>query len=408
MLAACAALGLAVAAAAPPALAFGPPVPGVPVPGGPVSSHSGQHGPAADRPAAGRPGRHGAAARGPVIGGPRLASQGIVVSYPARGARRLPAVPAAGYLVADAGTGAVLAARDPHGRFRPAGTLQILAADTLIPVLRPGTAVAASRAAARAGPGRVGLLAGRRYRVPDLFRAMLLASADDAALALAEATGSGRRGVAMMNTEARHLRADDTVARRPDGLNARGQRSSPYDLALFARQALALPALMRIEAERTATFPLSRRHLVTLHNQNTMLGSYPGDLGGKIGWTAASQATFIGWARRHGHTLIVTIMHCTPRTEMTAATRLLNWGFAVDGRVRPAGILVRPRSSPGPGRSAVVRPLPAAVPVAAGRPRGFPAVTVAAGAGVLLALLVAGGIALAVRRLPRAGSPPRP
>ncbi len=243
----------------------------------------------------------------------------------------------------------------------------------------------------------------------DLFRAMLLASANDAAIALAQATGSYRRGVAMMNAEARHLRADDTVARRPDGRSARGQRSSAYDLALFARQALAIPALMRIEAERTAAFPLGRRHSVTLDNQNTMLGSYRGDLGGQAGWTAVSRTTFIAWARRHGHTLIVTIMHCAPLTEMTSAAKLLNWGFAMDGRARPVGVLVRPRPGPGPGPGTARRPLPAAVPVAAAmRVPGFPAVTVAAGAGVLLALLVAGGIALAVRRPPRAGSPPGP
>jgi D-alanyl-D-alanine carboxypeptidase (penicillin-binding protein 5/6) len=437
VLAPCAALGIIVAAAAPAAPASGPPVPGVPVPG-PASGHSGQHSPApgspgparpaaarpaaarpaaarpaaarpaAGRPAAGRPRRHGLGPRGPVIGGPRLASQGIVVRYPARGGWRLPAVPAAGYVIADAGTGAVLAAKDPHGRFRPASTLQILTADTLMPVLRPDAAVVTSPVAARGRPAAVRLVAGRRYRVSDLFRAMLLVPANDAAIALAQATGSYRRGVALMNAEARRLRADDTAARQPGGLDASGQHSSAYDLALFARQALAIPALMRIEADRAATFPLSRQHLVTLDNRNTMLGRYRGDLGGKAGWTAASKATFIGWARRHGHTLIVTIMRGAPGAGLASAARLLNWGFAMDGRVRPAGILVRPRPGPGPGRRAVMRPRPAAVPVAAVRPPGIPAVMLAAGAGVLLALLMAGGIALAVRRPPRAGSPPGP
>ena len=48
-----------------------------------------------------------------------------------------------------------------------------------------------------------------------------------------------------MNAEARHLQADDTVARRPNGLDAEGQHVSAYDDALFARQALAIPAFMR-------------------------------------------------------------------------------------------------------------------------------------------------------------------
>ena len=57
--------------------------------------------------------------------------------YPAHGARRLPSVHASSYVVADAGTGQVLAAKDPHGRFLPASTLKVLTADTLMPVLKP-------------------------------------------------------------------------------------------------------------------------------------------------------------------------------------------------------------------------------------------------------------------------------
>ena len=53
----------------------------------------------------------------------------------------------------------------------------------------------------------------------------------------------------MMNAEAHRLQADDTVAKRPNGLNAKGQHTSAYDLALFARQALTMPAFMQIEAD---------------------------------------------------------------------------------------------------------------------------------------------------------------
>jgi serine-type D-Ala-D-Ala carboxypeptidase (penicillin-binding protein 5/6) len=366
--------------------------------------------PAAALPAQARTGR------GPALGGPQLASRGVVVNYPLRRGRRLPSVPAAAYVIADADTGVVLAAKDPHGHFWPASTLKILTADTLLPVLDPAATVVASPLAAEVQPVKIGLVAGRRYRVADLFRAMLLVSANDAAIVLAQATGSYHQGVAMMNAEAKHLQADDTVARRPNGLNAPGQHSSAYDLALMARQALAIPALMRIEAMRTAVFPLGPRSSITLYNQVTMLGRYPGDLGGKIGWTTASETTFIGWARRDGRTLIVTLMHCVPLTEMTYAAKLLNWGFAMDGRVAPVGVLVPPRPGPGPGLPRPARPghrhrlaavRPAAVrltaPSAAG---GISSAALAAGAGVLLALLIAGGLVVLVRREPAAGSPP--
>ncbi len=161
----CAALGLIVMAAAPPALALGPPVPGVPVPGGPAHRGPAHGDPAQGGPAqGGPPGQHGAAPGGPVIGGPRLGRRGIVVSYPARHARRLPAVPAAAYVIADAGTGAVLAAKDPHGHFQPAGTLKILTADALTLVLHADATVVASPLAARVSAGRGG--AGGRPPLP--------------------------------------------------------------------------------------------------------------------------------------------------------------------------------------------------------------------------------------------------
>jgi serine-type D-Ala-D-Ala carboxypeptidase (penicillin-binding protein 5/6) len=369
-----------------------------------------------------------------VIGGPELAGRGVIVRYPAHGGRRLPSVHASSYVIADAGSGQVLAAKDPHGHFLPASTLKILTADTLMPVLNPDQSVVTSHRAAVVTPSKVGLEEGHSYRVKDLFKALLLISANDAAISLAQATGSYAKGVAMMNAEAHRLQADDTVARRPNGLNAKGQHTSAYDLALFARQALTMPAFRKIEAIRVTKFPLYRKSSVKLWNQNTMLGTYPGDLGGKIGWTTQSEATFIAWARRGGHTLIVTLMHCIPLTEMTVATKLLNWGFAMDGKVTPVGTLARPL----PAGAAAAHPAadgsqpasPAPQGAAAQHPghqvtgthqpgdqravrltqaAGVPTIPLTAGIGALvLAALVAGGIVVLLRRGPGGGSPPGP
>src|SRR5258708_16709872 len=99
-------------------------------------------------------------------------------------------------------------------------------------------------------------------------------------------------------------------------------------------------------------------------------------------------------ARRHGVTLIVTVLHCTAQQEITAGEQMLNWGFAMDGKVRPVGQLVRP--------------LPAARPAGSGS-ANFPAVPLATGAGALiLVVLGAGWIGLRRRRsaAPASGPPP--
>jgi serine-type D-Ala-D-Ala carboxypeptidase (penicillin-binding protein 5/6) len=348
------------------------------------------------------------------VGGPQLGSRGIVVNYPVKGHHRhLPYVAASAYVIADAGTGQVLAAKDPHGLYRPASTLKVLTAVTLMPLLNPEATVVASRRAATVEPSKVGLIQGDSYQVSDLFKALLMISANDAAISLAQATGSFEHGVALMNAEAHHLQAYDTVAKRPNGLDAKGQHVSAYDEALFARQALYIPALMHDEALRVFRFPRRPHHKpVKLFNQNIMLDTFPGDLGGKIGWTTPAKATFIGWARQHGHTLIVTILHCTPLTEMTYAARLLRWGFDMDGKVKPAGELARPlpRTAARPRQAAGPSPShPPVAPHAALRAASppVPGVPLAAGLGTL-ALAVATGVAvaLATRRGRRAGNPP--
>jgi serine-type D-Ala-D-Ala carboxypeptidase (penicillin-binding protein 5/6) len=189
-------------------------------------------------------------------------------------------------------------------------------------------------------------MTGRAYKISDLFTALLTISANDAAIALTQATGSFSKGMALINAEARHLQADDTVAVDPNGLDARGQHTSAYDLALIARQALRIPAFLRYDQTITARFVVARRKAETLFNQNTLLITYPGAIGGKIGWTSAAGATYIGMARRHGVTLIVTLLHCPALTEIGSGEKLLSWGFATDGKVNPVGTLVGPRQPP--------------------------------------------------------------
>ena len=308
---------------------------GLTVPPGPAASAA----PAARSTAATpRPGSR--AARG--IVGPQMASRGLEVSQPADHARPLPDVPASAWVIANAGTGQVLAARDPHGEFGPASTLKVLTAVTLIPLLNPGGMVVASSLATSQQPNIAGLITGRAYQVAALFKALLLISANDAAVALTQATGSFARGMALINAEARHLQAYDVVAKLPNGLPARGQETSAYDEALIARQALALPAFMKYDSTLAARFEVRPHHFETLLNQNYLLTRYRGGIGGKIGWTVSSEATYVGLARRNGVTLIVTVLHCTALQEITSAEKLLNWGFAMNGKVRPVGTLVPP------------------------------------------------------------------
>jgi len=338
------------------------------------------------------------------VGGPQLASPGLVVNYPSRSVPRLPHIKASAFVVADAATGQVLAAKDPHGWYRPASTLKVLTAVALIPLLNPDATVVASKQATSTVPNMVGLVAGRAYKISDLFAALLTISANDAAIALTQATGSFGQGMALINAEARHLQADDTVAVDPNGLDANGQHTSAYDLALIARQALKLPAFLRYDRIMGQRFVVARHKAVELYNQNSLLTTYPGAIGGKIGWTSAAGATYVGMAARHGVTLIVTLLHCPAQTEINSAESLLNWGFAADGKVAPVGTLVGPLQPPSASPAAAAAPPPTRAAVVAGS-RGGPSVLAAAGfscAAVLAAVL---GLAYSRRLRQRATRP---
>jgi D-alanyl-D-alanine carboxypeptidase (penicillin-binding protein 5/6) len=332
---------------------------------------------------------------GETVGGPRLASRGLVLPP---GAPKLPKdLTARGWLLADLDTGEVLAARDPHGRYPPASTLKVLTALTLLPKLKDRRVkVTCVDADVRVDGTRVGLVAKGRYTLDVLFQAMLMASGNDAANALARAAGGVPRTLADMDAEARRLQAFDTHAATPSGLDGPGQLTSAYDLALIQRAALARPDFRTYSMKRRGWIPAQKPKYARFEfaNGNKLLYEYPGAIGGKNGFTDAARHTFVGAARRGGRRLVVTFLfgeHQPVRLTVQAA-RLLDWGFALPPALPSVGILVDPvdpTGTPSPTPSANPRPQPATAPPA-GSGGGPPVLPIAGAVGVALVLAGAG------------------
>ncbi|MBO3745197.1 D-alanyl-D-alanine carboxypeptidase [Streptosporangiaceae bacterium NEAU-GS5] len=277
-----------------------------------------------------------------VIGGPLLAGRGLVV--PA-GVKAPPKTAAKAYVIADADTGQVLAAKDPHGRYLPASTLKTLTALTLIPKLDKNRRIRPSQNACNTEGSAVGLTPKITYRIEDLFRALLMVSGNDAAVALAEANGGLPATLSDMNAEAQRLQAFDTVAKTPNGLDKKGQSSSAYDLALIARAGLALPDFRSYVSTKTAKFPAPKGKSYEIGNHNKLLWRYDGMIGVKNGWTTKALGSFVGAASRNGHTIIVSIMRYDG-SFWDDVTKLMDWGFDVRGNVTPVGELVSPGAAP--------------------------------------------------------------
>ncbi|WP_440072575.1 D-alanyl-D-alanine carboxypeptidase family protein [Streptosporangium sp. OZ121] len=322
------------------------------------------------------------------VGGTRLGGRGLVV--PA-GVKAPPKTAAKAYVIADAESGEVLAAKDAHGRYLPASTLKALTALTLIPKLDKDRKITPSRRAVNEEGSAVGLVPKPLYTVEDLFKALMLVSGNDCAMALAEANGGLATTLADMNAEAKRLQAFDTVAKTPSGLDKPGQSSSAYDLALIARAGLANADFRRYISTKTDKFPAPKGYY-EIGNHNKLLWRYKGMIGVKNGWTSKALGSFVGAAKRNGHTVIVSIMRHDGYFWEEVAD-LLDWGFANRGKVLPVGKLVDPVPEPaplptGPAASATPAapaPVSAQDPAAAARPadEGVPIGYYALGAALL-------------------------
>jgi serine-type D-Ala-D-Ala carboxypeptidase (penicillin-binding protein 5/6) len=328
--------------------------------------------PAAAQAAPGTP----AAAPADVLGGEQLAGYGLRVNLGADAAP-LPPISAKSWVLADLTTGEILAAKGAHRQGRPASTMKTLTALALMPELKKDAKHTVTWEEASADGGRVGIVPDATYTNWDLWHGLLLPSGNDAAAALAGSYGGMKKTVAAMQDVAYALQADDTVVKNPSGLDADGQLTSAYDLALIARAAMQLEDFREVTAAVSYDFPGrpagkgKKRPTYKIYTQNRLLlHGFDGAVGGKTGYTSLAGRTFWGAAERDGHLLVVTLLQVRDRTE-TAAKTLLDWGFANREKVTPVGTLVGPRpeggeSAPPSPSAPVSEPLPGETVAAGG------------------------------------------
>ncbi|MFF4169560.1 D-alanyl-D-alanine carboxypeptidase family protein [Streptomyces sp. NPDC001744] len=277
----------------------------------------------------------------------RLDRQGVQVQ-PLPGAPAVPSVSALSWVVADASTGEVLAARDAHRKLPPASTLKTLFALTALPHHAPSeqhTVADSELAGIGAGSSLVGIKEGYTYKVSDLWNGVFLSSGNDAVHVLAAMNGGWEEMARKMQEKARSLGAVDTHVVSPDGYDAPGQVSSAYDLALFGRTGLRDPAFTRYCSTRYADFPAGSWSYGIANTNRLLTGKdgverYPGLLGIKNGYTSGAGNTLVSAARRGDRTLVVSVMNPQAGGSLAVyeeARDLLDWGFSASGRVRPVG-----------------------------------------------------------------------
>ncbi len=241
------------------------------------------------------------------------------------GSQQEPSIPAPFAVAIDAKSGAVLYARNIHGRVAPASLTKIVTALVAIEHGDLDEWVAVEFDDEELFDSTLmGIRNGEWYTLRDLLYGLMLPSGNDSALAIANhIAGSEEQFAELMNIKVGQLGLTDSHFVNPHGLDEPDHFSSPYDMAMIARHALNNSFFVSLSEARTWDVNGTRGY--TIYNLNRLLGNYPGADGVKVGYTEAAGPSIVGSATRDGNQAIVAFMG--GRDTAAESIVLLNYLF---------------------------------------------------------------------------------
>lgn len=282
------------------------------------------------------------------IGGTRMGECELVLPP---GAPELPAdMTATSWLVQNLDTGAVLAAKNPHARHRPASLIKMLLALVVIRELDPDDVIVPTEEDANQECTCLGIVAGAGYTVHDLLQGLLMHSGNDVAHAFGTALGGQDTALAKMNRLAAQIGALDTRAATTSGLDGPGMMTSAYDMSLIYRHAMRHPEFAAAVGTKKIMFPGGGEGpAYPVYNDNNLLGGYDGFFGGKTGFTDNARHTYAGGAGRGRTRIAVVLLRAEqqPIRVSEQAGRLLDYGFRLASTgAQPVGTIVQRNAPP--------------------------------------------------------------
>jgi len=201
--------------------------------------------------------------------------------------------------------------KNPHIKLAPASTTKIMTAMVVLKKSALDKKVLVSKHATFAPPSKVDIKRGEEYLTEDMLKALLLNSGNDASIALAESVaGSEKDFVNMMNEAARKLGCRNTNFKTSNGLPAKNQYSTAYDLALIVREAMKNKKLVEILNMKYAEISeLNTGRKIKLKNHNKSLwkeSSYT--ILGKTGYTFRAKQCFAGYITYNNKRKLIVVL----------------------------------------------------------------------------------------------------
>ena len=250
-------------------------------------------------------------------------------------------------------TGAILYKQNAEEALPPASVTKIMTLLLVMEAVDAGTVrlddiVTVSPNAASMGGSQVYLKEGEQMTLEDMLKSVVIASANDAAVALAEhIAGSVTSFVEKMNQRAADLGMQNTVFENVTGLDDTAERhlTSARDIALMSRALIAHETILQYSSIWMDTI---RNGAFGLTNTNRLVRFYPGCTGLKTGSTSKAGFCVSVTAERNGFSLICVVMGAESRdVRNRIATELLDWGFANYGIYTSEPILPEPIAAVG-------------------------------------------------------------
>ena len=230
-------------------------------------------------------------------------------------------------VVMDAASGRLLLEHNAYAPLPMASTTKIMTALLALENGQLDEPVTCTRNAFGVPGTSIYLDLGETLTLEEMLYGLLLASGNDAAVAIAEHIGGTVENFCSQMTErAASLGCTNTVFQTPHGLPKEGHYTTARDLALITREAMRYTKFREIVSTQRATIPWQNRSYDrVLRNKNRLLRTYPGAMGVKTGFTRAAGRCLVSAARRDGMTLICVVFGCPDWFD--ESERLLDLGF---------------------------------------------------------------------------------
>ncbi|MFQ8688421.1 MAG: D-alanyl-D-alanine carboxypeptidase family protein [Blautia sp.] len=240
-------------------------------------------------------------------------------------------------ILMDANTGAVLYSKNAHKKLYPASITKILTTALAMQRCDPDDTVSFSDYAIThqdADSSNIGCLVGEKMKVKDCYRAIMLASANEVATAIAEqSSGNLKKFVELMNQTARQIGCTRTHFNNANGLPDENHYTTAKDMALIARYAWRDKEFRKVAS--TLEYTIEPTNLYTepriLFNHHKMMSDsgyyYDGCLGGKTGYTQAAGNTLVTYAKKGHMTLICVVLQDQGTYTYTDTAALFDYGF---------------------------------------------------------------------------------